>query len=314
LLSLDVLYYFGLLIQETAEELERKTVVIASGDMSHRLKDDGPYSLNPDGPVFDKQLAEYLAKGQFIDVLDMPESLRENAGECGYRSVVMMLGALNKIQVKPHLYSYEGPFGVGYLVAGFEPQGPGQDLYEQLIERKTKARSERQAGESKLVRWARECLEDYVVRGEKTAIPDQLPEELQKEAAVFVSLKKDGHLRGCIGTLQPVRPNMAMEIRENAISAGTQDPRFVPVTADELDDLVYSVDVLGAPELVDDKAMLDPQRYGIIVRCGQKSGVLLPDLEGVDSVEQQIQIACQKAGIQPGDQFQMERFEVIRYH
>ncbi|MGE5404967.1 MAG: AmmeMemoRadiSam system protein A [Candidatus Saccharibacteria bacterium] len=313
LLSLDVLYYFGVLIQEVAEELERKAVVIASGDMSHRLKSDGPYSFNPDGPVFDEKLAEYLGKGQFLEVMDMPEPLRENAGECGYRSVVMMLGALNKIEVKPQIFSYEGPFGVGYLIAGFEPQGPGPDLYTQLVERKTKARSERKAQESDLVRWARQCLEDYVIKGERTDIPDQIPKELQEEAAVFVSLKKDGHLRGCIGTLQPIRPNIAVEIRENAISAGTQDPRFVPVTADELDDLVYSVDVLGKPELVDDKAMLDPNRYGIIVRSGHKSGVLLPDLEGVDSVEQQIQIACQKAGIVPGDQFEMERFEVIRY-
>lgn len=309
------LYRFGMLIQEAAGDLGRRVAVIASGDMSHRLKDDGPYGFNPAGPEFDRQIKELLEKGDFLNILELPDRLCEEAGECGYRSVLMLLGALNGLKVEPRIFSYEGPFGVGYLVAGFAiAEGQGQDLYHILREKREQEKKERREKESPLVRWARQCLEDYVLRGVRTPIPQELPEELKERAAVFVSLKKNGHLRGCIGTLQPVRENIALEIRENAISAGTQDPRFIPVEPHELDELVYSVDVLGEPEPITSLADLDPKRYGVIVRSGSRSGVLLPDLEGIDTPEQQVEIACQKAGIRKGEKFSMERFEVRRYY
>jgi len=121
-------------------------------------------------------------------------------------------------------------------------------------------------------------------------------------------------LRGCIGTLEPVRANLALEIRENAISAGTQDYRFSPVQKEELPELEYSVDVLSRPEPVRSISELDPKRYGVIVRQGSRSGVLLPDLEGVETAQQQVDIAMQKAGIRPGTKVDLERFEVRRFY
>jgi AmmeMemoRadiSam system protein A len=136
---------------------------------------------------------------------------------------------------------------------------------------------------------------------------------MEERAGVFVSLKKHGQLRGCIGTIAPTCPSIADEIIQNAISAGTKDPRFSPVRESELDDIVYSVDVLGEPEPVDDVSQLDVIRYGVIVSSGYKRGLLLPNLEGVDTVEQQVEIARQKAGIGRNEDYSLERFEVIRH-
>jgi AmmeMemoRadiSam system protein A len=137
---------------------------------------------------------------------------------------------------------------------------------------------------------------------------------LQHQAGVFVCLKVGGGLRGCIGTFQPCEKNVAHEVVRNAMSAATCDPRFPPVRESELPDLQYTVDVLTAPEPVSDAKDLDPRRYGVIVQAGGRRGLLLPDLEGVDSAEQQIMIAMQKAGIVPGSPVRLYRFEVKRYH
>jgi AmmeMemoRadiSam system protein A len=136
---------------------------------------------------------------------------------------------------------------------------------------------------------------------------------LRDRAGIFVSLKKQGELRGCIGTTAPTTPSIVDEIIQNAISAATRDPRFNPVTADELPDLTISVDVLGQPERVESKNDLDPSRYGVIVRKGMRSGLLLPDLDGVDTVDEQWAIVCRKAGISPDSVESIERFRVTRY-
>ena len=160
---------------------------------------------------------------------------------------------------------------------------------------------------------ARAALESHG-RGEKFRVsPGEIPEEFKMSAGVFVSLKKKGRLRGCIGTVFPQQGNIIEETIHNAISAGHRDPRFHPVRDEELDDLDISVDVLRASEPVDGKEDLDPERYGVIVRSGRKQGLLLPNLEGVDTVEEQVDIARQKAGISPGEPLELERFEVVRY-
>ncbi len=134
----------------------------------------------------------------------------------------------------------------------------------------------------------------------------------QQQAGVFVSLKKNGQLRGCIGTTESVYGDLAQEIARNAVSAGGSDPRFPPVEAAELDDIIYSVDVLGEAEPCS-RGDLDPEKYGVIVSQGRRRGLLLPDLEGVDTVEEQIYIALNKAGINPSEDYQIERFKVTRY-
>jgi AmmeMemoRadiSam system protein A len=166
-----------------------------------------------------------------------------------------------------------------------------------------------------LVKLAKDTIELYVREGTVLAPRDEdLTPEMTGRAGVFVSLKVRGMLRGCIGTFQPCEPDVANEIVRNAISAATCDPRFTAVRPDELASLEYSVDVLTTPEQVKDFKELDPKRYGVIVQAGRRRGLLLPDLEGVDTVEEQVGIAMQKAGIMPGTQVTLSRFEVKRYH
>ncbi len=166
-----------------------------------------------------------------------------------------------------------------------------------------------------LVQLAKNAVELYVREGKILEVREQeLGPELKERAGVFVCLKIDGNLRGCIGTFQPQEPTVAHEAVRNAISAATCDPRFTCVRTGELELIDYSVDVLTPPEPVKDKAHLDPRRYGVIVEAGRRRGLLLPDLDGVDTVDQQISIAMQKAGIGTGTPVQLQRFEVKRYH
>lgn len=306
------LYRFGTIISKSADALGRRIAVVASGDMSHRLKDEGPYSYHPDGPVFDGTIKDLLGRGDTRAVLALPEKLRENAGECGYRSIVIMLGTLDGLQYTGKIYGYEGPFGVGYLTAGFYPDSPGVSWLDTLEEEGKQVMKERRSAESVPVRWARIVLESYINKDVVPPLPRDMEELTENRAGAFVSLKKKGQLRGCIGTIESAYGNLAEEIAANAVSAGTRDYRFLPVQKEELGDLVYSVDVLGKPQPCR-KEDLDPRQYGVIVSRGQKRGLLLPDLEGVDSIEEQVSIALQKAGISPDEDYEIERFEVKRY-
>ena len=165
-----------------------------------------------------------------------------------------------------------------------------------------------------LVELARRTIEAYVREGKVIQPPKDLAPEMQGKAGTFVSLHdRLGNLRGCIGTIEPTQPNIAQEIIQNAISAASRDPRFSPVKANELDGLDVKVDVLTEPEPISGPEELDPKRYGVIVESGWRRGLLLPDLEGVDSVDYQIDIACRKAGIRPNESKQLYRFEVKRY-
>jgi AmmeMemoRadiSam system protein B/AmmeMemoRadiSam system protein A len=165
-----------------------------------------------------------------------------------------------------------------------------------------------------LVTLARATVETLVKEGRRIDAPEDPAPELKERAGVFVSIhKKDGSLRGCIGTFEPQQPDIAWEIITNAVSSATHDPRFHPVTEKELPDLEYSVDVLTSPVPVDDMSTLDPKKYGLIVESGWRRGLLLPDLEGVDTVEQQISICRQKAGIRPDEPVNLYKFEVVRH-
>lgn len=167
--------------------------------------------------------------------------------------------------------------------------------------------------ESMPVQLARKSLVYYLEKGSLLPVPAEPSTELKKQAGVFVSLKKQGELRGCIGTFSAAQPNAAAEIIVNAVSAGTEDPRFWPVELKELAELVISVDILDKPEQIYHINELDPQKYGVIVRNGQRSGLLLPMLEGIESAERQIAIAKQKAGITENENVELYRFTVTRY-
>ncbi|MFP3895848.1 MAG: AmmeMemoRadiSam system protein A [Anaerolineales bacterium] len=165
-----------------------------------------------------------------------------------------------------------------------------------------------------LVEIAHKTIEHYIKYDEPMDPPETLSQEMKRKAGIFVSLHKNGELRGCIGTIEPRQSNVVQEVIANAISAATRDPRFPPVEAQELDDLEISVDVLGEPEPIDSIKELDPKEYGVIVESGPRRGLLLPDLEGVDTAEKQVSIALRKARITPGEPYDMYRFRVIRYH
>lgn len=165
-----------------------------------------------------------------------------------------------------------------------------------------------------MVKLAKRAIEVYVAEGYEIELPAEIIPEMKEKAGVFVSLKKHGELRGCIGTFMPVCENVATEIIRNAISAATQDSRFNRVQPKELDDITYSVDVLSAPEEVKDIKELNPEKYGVIVSKGYRKGLLLPDIDGVDTVEEQLRIAKMKAGILEDEEAKIFRFEVKRYH
>lgn len=314
----EQLYRFGQALAVAGVRSGKRVALIASGDLSHRLTPDAPAGYDPRGADFDRELMQALDTADAARVVTLERELVDCAGECGFRPVIEMLGALDGRQVAAEVLSYEGPFGVGYGVAVLTPGGVDQSrrFATVIAERRQTLTAERRSAESPLVRLARASLEAFVNDGRVVPVPADLPAEFrEREAGAFVSLKKDGELRGCIGTIEPMRQSIAQEVIYNAISAGTADPRFDPVEPEELDDLVYSVDVLAVPEPISGLDELDQQRYGVIVIKGSRSGLLLPRLEGINSAREQYTIACQKAGLKPDEPgVKLERFEVVRYH
>ncbi len=310
-------YRLGKCVQDAGNALGRRAVFLASGDLSHKLKADGPYGYAPEGPQFDDAVTRTMASGDFLEFLTIDPALCERAAECGLRSFQMMAGALDGLAVEPQLLSHEGTFGVGYAIALFPVTGRDDSrCYEKdYLLAKNDRLATRKASEDPWVKLARRSLETYVKTSQRlTSLPEDLPTEMTtQQAGAFVSLHKNGQLRGCIGTIAPTCENLAWEIVQNAISACSRDPRFSPVRPNELDELEYSVDVLGAPEPVDSPAALDPKTYGVIVSCGGRRGLLLPDLDGVDSVEAQLSIALQKGGIRKNEPYKIERFMVVRH-
>jgi AmmeMemoRadiSam system protein A len=290
-------------------------VFLASGDLSHKLKEDGPYGFAAEGPVFDKACTAALAQADFRRLLTLDENTCQKAAECGLRSFWIMAGALDRKAVDSRLLSYEGPFGVGYGVASFKVKSEdGKRAFRLQLENEEKERLAKQKEQEDCwVKLARRSIEHYVKTGQYAALPQELPDEMKQPAGAFVSLHKAGQLRGCIGTIEPRQDNVAKEIFYNAISAAIHDPRFSPVMPDELPALEYSVDVLGQPEAILSQSELEVHRYGVIVENGTRRGLLLPDLDGVDTVDEQVDIARRKANIGLGEPLKLYRFEVTRH-
>lgn len=310
------LYLFGRAIAGAAGRLGRKAGIIASGDLSHKLKPGAPGGFNEQGKVFDEGLVDGLRTFSVEDILSMPSERIEAAGECGLRPVSIMLGALDEAKVESQILSYEGPYGVGYCVALFEPKDWGKTNSRiQSIRRKRQEKMARiQINQSYPALLARNTVEGYITGAGLPDIPGDVPDEFRKKAGVFVSIHKEGSLRGCIGTTEPTTGSITEEIVQNAISAATQDPRFSPVVSGEIELLDYSVDILSDPVEVASLSELDPKRYGVICVKGNRKGLLLPDLPGIDTVSEQLSIAKRKAGISPSDtRVKIYRFTVERY-
>lgn len=317
-LPLSEHYRFGQIIREAVDRLGTKAVFIASGDLSHKLQDYGPYGFAQEGPQYDERIMDVCSRAAFGELFDFDETFCDRAAECGHRSFVIMAGALDGQAVKAKALSHEDVTGVGYGICTFKPGEPDDSRHflEQYLSKAGEELAARRAQEDPFVRLARASVEHYILRHRKMEMPGDLPAELTaRRAGAFVSIHEHGKLRGCIGTISPVRDCLAKEIIDNAVSASTRDPRFSPIRADELKWLEISVDVLGDPEPVSSPDELDVKRYGVIVTKGRKRGLLLPDLDGVDTVEEQISIAKSKAGIADWDKkVELQRFEVVRHH
>ncbi|MFN2530005.1 MAG: AmmeMemoRadiSam system protein A [Pyrinomonadaceae bacterium] len=290
---------FGACIKNAAEAVNRRIAFVASGDLSHRLKPHAPAGYNAGAYLFDEQVVDAIEANEPERIAHIDPNLRKLAGECGYRSMLVAIGVTRDLAMNCEVINYEAPFGVGYLVA-------------QLVN----VRSDSSVDDgATLPMLAREAVEAFVRDGKQLESPAYSGVLLTTRAPCFVSLKtSDGDLRGCIGTVEPLRETLAEEIVANAINAATHDPRFLPVREDELPTLHYSVDVLLPAEPAE-MEHLDPKIYGVIVEDvgGTKRGLLLPDIIGVETAEQQVQIAARKAGIIPGTRLKILRFKVQRF-
>ncbi len=287
----EVYSEIGQSIARVIGESGREVVMIASSDMTH-------YETQLSAQRKDKLALDAILKMDAEGLI--ARITRSNITMCGYGPVLALISAARTMGArKAELVRYQtsGDTSGDYSsVVG----------YAGIIIRKP--------GESPLVKLARDTIETFVRHGWVIGQPDELTPEMKEKAGVFVSIHKAGELRGCIGTFEPAYENVASEIIHNAVSAAVRDPRFDPVIPAELADLEINVDVLSSPELIGSKAQLDPRRYGCIVERGWKRGLLLPDLEGVDTADQQIDICCRKADITSGEKVKLYRFEVKRYH
>jgi AmmeMemoRadiSam system protein A len=287
---------FGTCIKKAVEQVGRPVGFIASGDLSHRLAPHAPAGFNPYAHIFDETVVASLRANNPQGIVEIDYDLRKVAGECGYRSMLVAIGAGSGLPPSCEVMNYEAPFGVGYLVA-------------QLINQRGEASVE------DLPRLARTAVETFIRSHEVIEPAAATGQLLSARAPCFVCLKTlDGELRGCIGTIEPARETLAQEIVANAISAAISDPRFDPVSEEELPNLRYSVDVLMPAEeaALED---LDPAVFGVIVEdeSSSRRGLLLPDIAGVESAEQQVEIAARKAGIPQGTPVKLWRFKVDRF-
>ena len=309
-------YQMGTIIKEAINNLNRKVVYIASGDLSHKLQEYGPYGFTKEGLEYDKRIMEVCRTANFYELLNFKSSFLEKAAECGHRSFTIMAGCFDGQEIESNVLSHEDITGVGYGVCSFYPKETNsnrQFLKKNLQEESLRLEKIKKSSDS-YVNLAFESLKYYFDTKQKMSIPPNLPEEmLTNKAGVFVSLYKFDTLRGCIGTILPTTNTIAEEIINNSLSAALNDYRFPPLTKEELKWLEITVYILKEPEPISSLDMLDVHKYGIIVTHGLKRGVLLPDLDGVDTIKKQIAIAKEKASIKPNEDCKIERFEVIKH-
>ena len=305
-------YKLGMLLKDVIDKSNKKVVYIASGDLSHKLKEYGPYGFIKEGPEYDERIMDVCGNARFLELFDFESSFLDKAAECGHRSFTIMAGVLDKTNVDANEYSHEDITGVGYGICSFYPKDENKErnFYNKYLENEEK----KIISTDELVKLARKTIENYILNDETITVPVDASEYITNtKGAVFVSIHKFGELRGCIGTILPVTNSIAEEIIRNAILASTEDHRFERITKDELKYLEINVDVLSKPEEIESIDELDVKKYGIIVNSGFKRGLLLPDIDGVDTVEEQISIAKRKGNISDNEEIIIEKFEVIRH-
>ena len=315
-LSNEMHYKFGTFIKEAVDKLDRKVVFISSGDLSHKLQEYGPYGFSEDGVIYDKKIIDTLSKADFLELMNYDEDFLDKAAVCGHKSFLIMAGSIDKEKVLTKFYSHEDITGVGYGVLSYEILGNDKnrcflDMYYEKEKNKIKEKREKA---DEYVKLAIDSIYSYIKDNKILDINSIDNKELiNKKAGVFVSIHKFNELRGCIGTIYPVYDSIGEEIINNSISASCRDYRFEEVKEDELDYLDIKVDVLMEPEKINSKDDLDIKKYGVIVSSGVKRGLLLPDIDGINSIDEQIEIAKRKGNIHDDEDITLERFEVIRH-
>jgi MEMO1 family protein len=296
----------GRAIAAAATAASQRWAILASGDMSHRLIPSAPAGYHPQAKVFDRSFKQRIDAGDLRGACSVDPDLRELAAEDVVDSCTVAAAAVGYDGRGHRTYGYEGPFGVGYLEAVLYEHAPPR-------ERGATATSERISGESRpwqvMLRIARDAIAAKISHSAFRAQPLPVPWNLPQ--GVFVTLRDaQGALRGCIGHVEPRHGTLSEEIAACAAAAATQDTRFARVTPDELPTLRIELSLLGKTEIVHDLATLDPKRFGVVVSAGSSRGVLLPDIEGVDTVEEQLRIAAAKGHLRAGRPWTIERFEV----
>jgi AmmeMemoRadiSam system protein A len=316
-------YKLGMGLKRAIDQSDETVVVLCSGDLSHALTNDGPYTYNPYGSEFDHRVVQAIKDKKPELLLSLDHQALENAAQCGLKSFLMGFGLMDGYDYASEVLSYEGPFGVGYLTGylanDFTTICPSKlNAFE--AERQSNFRHKTEL-EDDYVKIARRSIDFYIKTGRKLDVEGEsdfqnlksLAELRSIKAGSFVSIHKDGALRGCMGTIEGVTESLLDEIIYNAISACSKDPRFNPIEIEELMALDIKVDRLYEAELISDLNQLDVKKYGVIVEKGLKRGLLLPNLEGISTVEEQVRIAMEKARINTSEGVTYYRFEVERH-
>lgn len=291
----DLEVRFGRTLATAAAARGERWSIVASGDMSHRLVPGAPAGHHPRAKLFDEAFVAALRRGDLLAATRPDAELRALAGEDVVQSTTVAAAAVGFDAHGLDVRAYEGPFGVGYCEAILH------------------ATREARVGDAQLLAIARKAIE-HALDGREYR-PPTLAGDANAPHATFVTLRRpDGELRGCIGRTEPAFATLAEEVASSAVSAATRDPRFPPVGRDELAELAIEISVLEPPQRITGVSALDPSRYGVVVSSGKRRGVLLPGIEGVDTVEQQLAIVRRKAGIAPDEPITVERFTVRKVH
>ena len=306
-------YRFGILLREAILQSNCNAVVIASGDLSHRLSEENPSGYDEAGELFDKSIRKMLLAEDPKGFLTIDPKVKEKAEQCALDAYRVVLGTLDGFAFIPRILSYEAPTGIGYLAAELNRGKPKESAFTRFLVEEDLRHEERKAQAPIPIRLAETAIENYL-NGEKDfEVPQNLPTELtQNQSGVFVTITNDGQLRGCRGSIRATHPTLAEEIMNSAVCAA-KDPLFAPIRPTELKDLTITVDILDEPEEVTDRNDLDPKTYGIIVENRGKIAVMLPNEIGIETVEDQIKTARAKAGIHPWHRLKIQRFTTTRY-
>lgn len=307
------LYKIGMTVKKVIEESDSRAVFIASGELSHRLIEGGPYGYTPEGEKFDKEITTLLSNGDVLGIFNMEQLKIDLAGECGMIPFYSMLGAMNGNKISGELLSYEGPFGIGYGVMNFSLSESDNNTHELLLNDKNQRYQQKKNSEGVHVKLARDSLTEYLKNGNKIDLPSYVTEEMiENEAGVFIRILKYGKVIASGGSYLPRAKNIADEIIFSSIELTQVRVQQAGVSLSDLEDIDILVDVITDVEKVN-KEELDPNLYGIYITSGLKNGFVFPKLPDINTSEEQIALGLKQGNISPLDDYTIERFKVSSY-